>query len=93
MVPVRGSSSTCAAWTIRRCPAELLGSLFRICSAMARALAGLVRTAIWPLATSGEELAPLSIFLKKPPPPPVFLSCNSRSALRHSKNPGSFSST
>ena len=76
-----------------RCAAELCGSLFNICSAMAMAWPGLLRNAICALASCGEEPAPLIIFLKKPLLAPAFRICNSRSALRQSKNPGSFSST
>ena len=54
------------------------------------ASAGFLLMAILALATWGEEPAPLNIFSKNPPPPPLFWSCAVRNALRQSKNPGSF---
>ena len=73
-----------------RWAAELFGSPFKICSAIAIASAGFLLNAILALAICGEEPAPLNIFLKKPePPPPALRNCASRSALRHSKKPGS----
>ena len=76
-----------------RWAAELLGSLFNICSAIAIASAGFLPRAIRALASCGEDPARLNIFLKKPPPPlPALRIWASRSALRQSKKPGSVSS-
>ena len=66
---VLGISIVCAASTMIRWANELVGSVFSACSARDMASAGFLRKASWALATCGEELAPLIIFLKKPPPP------------------------
>ena len=93
-IAVCGNSKAMAASTMIRWAEELPASLFKTCSAMAIASAGFLPNVIFAFAICGDEPAPLIIFLKKPLfATAAFRAWTERNVLRHSKNPGSFSST
>ena len=85
---VRGNWAAVAASASSLLPITLYGSSFKICSATSMASSGSFFNASCPLGRSDEEVV-LPNIRKKPLFLPVRLNWLSRSASRHSKNPGS----